>query len=79
MRLLAPLALVFAIAGPAFASGGGSSPADWNWVDFGYGDKDAEGNPLVAGKSTKEDVGKMAPPALFAIINFCIFAAQRAL
>ena len=65
----AAIILAFAIAGTAHASAGGSgSPADWNWVDIGYGDKDIAGGTLEKGEP------KMPPPTIFAIINFCLFA-----
>ncbi len=86
---VAPLILVLALAGVARAqhaeaepgeateanggehgeeAHGSGSPADWNWVDFSYGDKDAQGGKLEKGEE------KMAPPVLFALINFAIFA-----
>ncbi len=39
-----------------------------NWTDLGYGDKDVNGNKLENGGEP------MAPPLLFALINFAIFA-----
>ncbi len=39
-----------------------------NWTDLGYGDKDIHGNKLQDGAEP------MAPPLLFALINFAIFA-----
>jgi F-type H+-transporting ATPase subunit b len=50
------------------ASHGTGSPAEWNWFDMGYGSKDSHGGKLEPGDE------KMAPPALFALINFAIFA-----
>jgi len=67
LRWAAPFLLVAAIATPAVASGGGSSPADWNWFDISYKSKDAAGGELSQGESP------MNPPALFALINAFIF------
>jgi F-type H+-transporting ATPase subunit b len=39
-----------------------------NWTDLGYGDKNEAGKPITEGGSP------MAPPLLFALFNFAVFA-----
>ena len=50
------------------AHGEQHGPAPVNWVDFGYGDKDAHGGELEMG-----DV-PMPPPLVLALFNFAVFA-----
>lgn len=71
-KVLLVLFVLTGAASLAHAAVGGEhavpSPPEVNWTDLGYSDKDVQGGELESGEEP------MAPPMLFAILNFAIFA-----
>ncbi len=64
--------LLLSFAPMAMAAGDSHGPTPVNWTSLSYGDKDVHGGPKEKGDAP------MAPPLLFAIINFGLLVALLA-